>query len=138
MNKILVITVVCLAALLGCAEEVPPPRIIEVVVDEVVLEPYQPKSRYVGRLIAQDDVAIQARVTGYLKSREFREGDLVAVGDVLYTIDDSEYNAALARAKADLAAAVANQANAERNYKRPTCNAKRRNRGPRLTSQTES
>jgi membrane fusion protein (multidrug efflux system) len=118
VNKILVITVVCLAALLGCAEEVPPPRIIEVVVDEVVLEPYQPKSRYVGRLIAEDDVAIQARVTGYLKSREFREGDLVAVGDVLYTIDDSEYNAALARAKADLAAAVANQANAERNYKR--------------------
>ena len=90
MYRILVITVACLAVLLGCAEETLPPRTIEVVVDEVVLEPYQPKSRYVGRLIAQDDVALQARVTGYLKSREVREGDLVAAGDVLDTIDDSE------------------------------------------------
>ena len=118
MNRTSPVIVACLALLLGCAEEAPPPRLIEVVVDEVVLEPYQPKSRYVGRLIAQDDVAIQARVTGYLKSREFREGDLVTAADVLYTIDDSEYKAALARAKADLAAAVANQANAERNFKR--------------------
>ena len=91
---------------------------VEVVVSEVTLEPYRPKSRYVGRLQAQDDVAITARVTGYLLSREFHEGDLVEEGDVLYRIDPSEYEAALARAKADMAAAIANQANAERNFKR--------------------
>lgn len=109
-----------LAALLlaACTEEAPPARIIEVVVDEVVLEPYRPKSRYVGRLQAQDDVTITARVTGYLLSREFHEGDLVQEGDVLYTLDPSEYEAAKARAKADLAAAIANQANAQRNFKR--------------------
>ena len=55
---------------------------------------------------------ITARITGYLLSREFHERDLVEEGDVLYRIDPSEYEAALARAKADLAAAIANQANA--------------------------
>ncbi len=104
--------------LVACAADEPPPRVVEVVVDEVVLEPYRPKSKYVGRLQAQDDVAIEARVTGYLLSREFAEGELVQARDLLYTIDSSEYQAALARANADLAAAVANQANAVRNYKR--------------------
>jgi membrane fusion protein (multidrug efflux system) len=91
---------------------------VEVVVSEVALEPYQPRSRYVGRLQAQDDVSITARVTGYLLSREFHEGDLVEEGDILYRLDPSEYEAALARARAEMAAAIANQANAERNFKR--------------------
>jgi membrane fusion protein (multidrug efflux system) len=107
-----------LLLLTGCAEEVSPPRVVEVVVDEVVLEPYRPKSQYVGRLQAQDDVAIQARVTGYLLTRDFREGDFIEAGTVLYTLDPSEYEAALARARADLAAAIANQANSVRNFKR--------------------
>lgn len=93
-------------------------RIVDVVVDEVVLEPYQPKSEYVGRLQAQEDVTIEAQVRGYLRTRDFKEGQLVQAGAVLYTIDDSEFEAAMARAKADLAAAVANQANATRNYNR--------------------
>jgi membrane fusion protein (multidrug efflux system) len=91
---------------------------LEVVVDSVEREPYQPIYRHVGRLQAENDVAIQARVTGYLLSRDFREGELVNAGDVLYTIDASEYQAALARAKADLASAQANQINAEGNYER--------------------
>ena len=42
----------------------------------------------------------------------------MTAGDVLYTLDASEFEAALARAKADLAAANANQANARVNYQR--------------------
>tara|TARA_R110000823_G_scaffold119998_8_gene244366 strand:- start:35822 stop:36922 length:1101 start_codon:yes stop_codon:yes gene_type:complete len=102
----------------GCAQEAPPERPVEVVVDEVVLESYQPRARYVGRLQAQDDVDIQAKVAGYLQSREFREGDLVQAGSVLYTLDSSEYEAALARARANLSAAQANLANAARNFRR--------------------
>lgn len=109
---------ICSVLLLACTPEAPPQRVVEVVVDEVVSEPYQPKVQYVGRLQAKDDVAIQARVSGYVLSRDFQEGQLVDAGDVLYTIDDSEYQAALARAKADLAAAIANQANAQRNFSR--------------------
>lgn len=102
----------------GCGEEAAPPPTVQVVVTDVIAMPYQPKSTYVGRLQARDDVAIQAKVTGYLASREFREGEFVEAGAVLYTIDDSEYVAALARAKAQLASATAAQANAERNHRR--------------------
>ncbi len=102
----------------ACAEEPPPRPPVEVVVDAVVLDDFQPKTSYVGRLQAINDVAIQARVNGYVLSRDFREGDLVQEGDLLYTIDPSEYQAALERAKADLAGAVARQANALRTYKR--------------------
>lgn len=102
----------------ACSQEAPLPPMVEVVVDKVVLEPYQPKSEYVGRLQARDDVAIQARVSGYLVSRDFREGQVVEEGDILYRLDASEYDAALAKAKADIAAAQANQANALRNFKR--------------------
>ena len=117
--KISTVAITALFLLLnGCAEELPPPRVVEVVVDEAVLQPYRPKSRYVGRLQARDDVSIEARVNGYLRTRDFREGDLVHADDVLYTIDASEYEAAMARARADLAAALANQANAQSNFKR--------------------
>ncbi len=112
------VALVLSALLAACAEEAPPPRLVEVVVDEVALEPYRPKSEYVGRLQARDDVAIQARVTGYLLTRNFREGEVVQAGDVLYTLESSEYEAALARARAELAAALANQANAKRNFSR--------------------
>ena len=104
--------------LVACTQELAPPPMVEVVVDKAVLEPYQPKSEYVGRLQARDDVAIQARVSGYVVSRDFREGQLVEEGDILYRLDASEYDAALAKAKADLTAAQANQVNAVRNYKR--------------------
>jgi len=118
LARSLVALLLGVALLGGCAQEAPPPPTVEVVVEEVALEPYQPKYQFVGRLRAIDDVAIQARVVGYLLTREFHEGDLVQAGDVLYTIESSEYRAALARAKADLSAAIAAQSNAERNYKR--------------------
>ncbi len=116
MPRILPLLVIVLLS--GCAEEVPPPRVVQVVVDEVVSEPYQPKSEYVGRLQARDDVAIEAKVTGYLLTRDFREGDFVERDQILYTIESSEYEATLARARAELAAARATQANAERNFRR--------------------
>lgn len=115
----LCLTVLAAALLLfACSEEPAPQPVVGVVVDTVRQEPYQPRSVYVGRLVAKDDVTIRAMVSGYLLSREFTEGELVASGDVLYRIDPSEYAAALAKAKAELSAATANQANAERNFNR--------------------
>ena len=49
--------------LAACSEEPPPRPIPEVAVAPVVLEPYRPKSSYVGRLHAKDDVTIEARVS---------------------------------------------------------------------------
>jgi membrane fusion protein (multidrug efflux system) len=104
--------------LVACSEDAPPPPLVEVLVAEVVLDPYQPKSAFVGRLNAIEDVSIQAQVTGYLLARRFTEGELVEAGDILYEIDPAAFEAELARARADLAKARANQANAERNFQR--------------------
>jgi len=118
VNKPIAALILAMALVAACSRETPEPPMIEVVVDTVVREPFQPMYRHVGRLQAENDVAIQARVPGYMKSRDFREGELVTAGDVLYTLDASEFEAALARAKADLSAAMANQANAMVNYQR--------------------
>ena len=114
----LILSIVLFGLLTACAEEPPPPPLVEVVVDKVVKDPYQPKASFVGRLHARDDVSIQARVSGYLLSHNYKEGDLVKAGDLLYEIDPAEFEAQMSRAKADLAKARANQAVAVRNFKR--------------------
>ena len=114
------LSIACLLVLLlgACSQEPPPIAMVEVVVDAATLDPYQPKSTFVGRLQAREDVVIQARVTSYMISRNFREGEFVEKGKLLYELDPAEYEAQLARARADLAKARAAQANAMQNYNR--------------------
>jgi len=48
---------------------------------------------YTGRTEASAAVEIHARVFGYLKSVEFRDGDFVKEGQTLFTIEPDEYQA---------------------------------------------
>jgi RND family efflux transporter MFP subunit len=48
---------------------------------------------YTGRTEASEAVDVRARVFGYLKSIEFRDGDYVKEGQTLFTIEPDEYNA---------------------------------------------
>nr|WP_315849994.1 efflux RND transporter periplasmic adaptor subunit [Mariniblastus fucicola] len=56
---------------------------------------------YAGRLEAVDLVEIRARVSGYLQSVDFTEGQIVEKGDLLFVVDprpfETELNAAKAR-----------------------------------------
>ena len=62
----------------GCGEqEAPTAPLFEVVVDAASTRLYRPRTVYVGRLEAEHDVQIQAKVTGYLLSMDFIEGDIV-------------------------------------------------------------
>jgi membrane fusion protein, multidrug efflux system len=58
-----------------------------------------------GRIEATDTVEVRPRVTGYLAGVHFTEGGMVRKGDLLFTIDDREYKAAEATARADVASA---------------------------------
>ncbi|WP_442951970.1 efflux RND transporter periplasmic adaptor subunit [Orrella sp. JC864] len=58
-----------------------------------------------GRIEAVQSVALRPRVSGYIEKVNYREGQLVREGDVLFEIDARSYRAALARAQADLARA---------------------------------
>lgn len=61
---------------------------------------------------------INAQVSGYIISRDYKEGSVVKKGDLLFQIDPRPFKAALAQAKANLAKAQATQAKAEADQKR--------------------
>jgi multidrug efflux system membrane fusion protein len=60
-----------------------------------------------GRLEAIERVDIRPRVAGVIQAMHFREGALVAKGDLLISIDPAPYEADVARAAAQAAAAQA-------------------------------
>lgn len=74
--------------------------------------------RYPGHVEAIERVEVRARVSGYIQSIEFREGDLVRKGEVLVRIDPRDYLTAVAEAAARLAKAKAEAALAEREQQR--------------------
>jgi multidrug efflux system membrane fusion protein len=72
----------------------------------------------IGTVQAFQSVLIQARVTGWLNSIDFVEGQDVKRGDLLAEIDPRPYAAALAQAQAKAASDQATLANDEVNMKR--------------------
>src|SRR2546427_82938 len=65
-----------------------------------------------GTVEPRQAVAVQSQVTGVVTRVAFREGDEVAVGDVLFRIDDRPFQAALNQAQAALARDAAQAQNA--------------------------
>lgn len=62
---------------------------------------------YTGRFEAREQVEVRARVSGFLDSVHFRDGDLVKKGDLLFTIDQRPYRLAVDAARAEVARAAA-------------------------------
>ena len=73
---------------------------------------------YPGHVEAVERVELRPRVSGYIQSVDFEEGDVVRKGAVLFRIDPREYVAAVAAAQAALAKARAEAALAEREEQR--------------------
>jgi RND family efflux transporter MFP subunit len=101
-----------LSALLleGCNRSAPgtatrPPT--EVISCTPIVKPIVEWDEYVARLDATDTVEVRARVSGYLESTRFAEGQIVREGDLLCVIDRRPFVAAVNRAKADLEEAKA-------------------------------
>ncbi|TCR66255.1 efflux RND transporter periplasmic adaptor subunit [Bosea sp. BK604] len=58
---------------------------------------------FTGRFEAREQVEVRARVSGFLDSIHFRDGDMVKRGDLLFTIDQRPYRLAVDAAKAEVA-----------------------------------
>jgi multidrug efflux system membrane fusion protein len=71
-----------------------------------------------GRLEAVERVEVRSRVAGAVKAVHYREGALVAQGDLLITIDPDPYTAEVERAKAQVVAAQARVGLARKEYER--------------------
>ena len=57
---------------------------------------------YTGRFVAVETVEIRARVSGFIDSIHFKEGQIVKQGDLLFVIDPRPYRIAVEQAKADV------------------------------------
>jgi len=104
-----------LASLLaGCGESPQPTRAAppppSVTVAKPVARTIVDQDEYVGRFLAVDAVEIRARVSGYLESVHFTDGQTVKKGDLLFTIDRRPYQTTLDQIRANLAQARANLA----------------------------
>lgn len=73
---------------------------------------------YPGQTAGSREAEVRARVAGILLKRNFEEGKPVRQGQSLYTLDPAPFEAALARAEADVAAAEARLEQAKRNAAR--------------------
>jgi membrane fusion protein, multidrug efflux system len=102
-----------LAWLLGfnaaMAQGTPPPAVS---VRPVMSRQVTATGDFVGRVVAIDKVDIVARITGFIKERNFTEGQQVKTGDLLFRIEDDTYKAAVDQQKANVAKAKATQLNA--------------------------
>ncbi|EJU7185433.1 efflux RND transporter periplasmic adaptor subunit [Edwardsiella piscicida] len=94
--------------LAGCNDQSAPVAMVppEVSAAQVVVKPVNQWDEYSGRIEAIQSVELRPRVSGYLDSVNYREGQEVKQGDVLFTIDARSYRAELARANAQLARAA--------------------------------
>jgi len=104
----------------GCAKKnefVPPPP-PEVTVQNPEQKDVTVYASFPGRLVASDEVDIRARIKGFLKSIDFEDGDLVKAGDLLFTIEPEEYQAAVNSAEAKLAQAKAALKLADATYRK--------------------
>jgi membrane fusion protein (multidrug efflux system) len=93
------------------AVQIAPP--LEVSVTTVVQQDVRLESEYTGQTFGQSDIQINPRVDGVVLSLNFKEGNLVTKGQLLYTIDPVPFQAKVSEAEAKLAEAQADLAKAK-------------------------
>lgn len=86
----------------GAPPAPPPPT---VTVAQPLLKRITEWDEYTGRFVAKQRVEVRARVSGFLDSVHFAEGQLVDAGQLLFVIDQRPFIAQVERARADLARA---------------------------------
>jgi membrane fusion protein, multidrug efflux system len=91
--------------LVGCdgkpaARSAPPPPSVTVAhpLQKVIVE----WDEFTGRFTAVESVEVRARVSGFIDSVHFKEGQIVKQGDLLFIIDPRPYRNAVEQAKADM------------------------------------
>ena len=74
-----------------------PVTVAKPVVREIVED-----DEFIGRFEAVDQVTVRSRVGGYLDKVHFKDGSIVKAGDLLFTIDQRPFQAAVEQAQASL------------------------------------
>lgn len=108
LKKSMFLAAICLAVV-GCKEavvqtEVAPPTVVYV---DAKAGKAADAIRVIAQVEADKSVTLTARVSGFLVKRDFKEGDIVKKGQLLYQIEQAQYIADVASAEAALLRAKA-------------------------------
>jgi membrane fusion protein, multidrug efflux system len=82
----------------GSASPPPPPVTVSQPLEKMITE----WDEYTGRFTAVETVEIRARVSGFIQSVHFKEGQIVKQGDLLFVVDPRPFSIAVDQAKADV------------------------------------
>ncbi len=130
MKKILIITAIVITVLVGLryisvkiseadrAKMLAASATPSVQLDEIKQMEIYKSIEIPGRVQSSDKVDLVARIDGYLQKKHFKEGDFVKKGQILLTIEPTQYLNNLNKAKADLENAKAVSFKANRDYDR--------------------
>ena len=106
-------------ATLSCGKkEAPAPPPPDVKVATVLQKDVPIFVEAIGQTRGSTEIEVRARVEGFIQTIDFKEGNPVRKGQLLYTIDPSQYEAALAQAKGALAETEAQLARAKQDVVR--------------------
>ncbi|SDB34317.1 efflux RND transporter periplasmic adaptor subunit [Belnapia rosea] len=109
--------------LAGCdshEEELPPDMTPTVTVQPPVRQQVTDWDEFTGRVVPTERVELRARVSGYLDTIAFTDGQIVRRGDLLFRIDRRPFEAAVTEAEARLTAARSQVTLSEREFARAT------------------
>src|SRR5215475_6324894 len=111
-----------LVALVGCAKKEAPakPGPPEVAVADVAQQDVPVYGEWVAQLNGPVNVDITPKVQGYLLQQNYQNGFFVRKGQLLFTLDPRQFEAALDQAKAEVGTAEANLAKANNDVQRDT------------------
>lgn len=93
-----------------------PPAEVKVVIAREQKVPY--RYTFVAQTSSNLDFTIEPRVNGYLLRKNYRSGQPVKKGDLLFEIEQEPYKIALSKAKANVASARSTLTNAQANFDR--------------------
>jgi membrane fusion protein, multidrug efflux system len=113
------IAILLFASVAGCSKdskEAPKPPVVEVMT--VIQKDVPVYKEWIGSLDGMVNATIRAQVQGYLIKQNYREGDLVRKGQVLFEIDPRTFQAALEQAQGQLEAQQARWTTAKANLAR--------------------
>ncbi len=99
----------------GARQGLPPPA---VVIEQIKVQEVSSPAQFTARVEAIEAVDIRARVTGFLHSVDFKDGQTVKVGDTLFEIEPDQLDALVTSARAQVARAEATRGSAERTLTR--------------------
>ena len=115
---ILFIVLALFCALTGCSKkpQAPPPPAVEVM--PVIQKDVTVHHEWIGTLDGMVNATIRAQVQGYLIKQNYREGDFVKKGQILFEIDPRSFQSTLEKAKGQLEAQQARWTTAKANLAR--------------------